>query len=336
MVIRKSDSQEIREFLLRLARLDWIRRSDRRWWPQFLFHYTDIQNAVSIIIDGFLYCRAFAEDNNKLHVNSGSASVLNGTYAKYKNCVRLYFRPKTPTQFYAEGIKSRQFLSTSRFPDAHCPIMVFFLFNASDVLTKLDCEYSDGNLGSPRARCRSNAIDLEMLPWKNIYHQGPIDRSRSDEIDVVFHRNAEVIVPNELSLESLKYIYCRSTAEKETLVNLLPNSISDAYASKIVSTTRNLLFFRQHTFVESVRLSNESAVFSFSPETKSPGPFQLLLEVHRLNLPTIRLEQEDFNVNANSPFVVRYRNQISKYRIRLTLDGHIAFENTYQEHEIPF
>ncbi|MFZ0547585.1 MAG: DarT ssDNA thymidine ADP-ribosyltransferase family protein [Candidatus Promineifilaceae bacterium] len=336
MVSRKPDAPEIGEFLNELTEEDWVRRNERRWWPQFLFHYTDLLNAVNILQDGYLYSRESAESEGKLRVSSGSPNVLDSTALEIKRCVRLYFRPKTPTQFHVEGIRSSQILQESKFPAAHCPVMIFFLFDAGDFLTRVRCEFSDGNLGSSKARRLSTASELRSLPWKKIYHQGPFDRSRYEEADISFRRSAEVIVPNRLSLSALKYIYCRSAAEKETLLHLLPQEVKQKYQPRIISTTRNLLFFRQHTFVETVRLSATSARFHFSPETKSPGPFHLQIEVISDSLDRMHIEQDDFYIDLRAPLEVNYPAPAFNYRMRLKLDQHIAYENRYFDQEIPF
>lgn len=164
MVSVKPDANRIEEFLDRLSNEDWVRRSERRWWPKFVFHYTDIRNAVSILEDEHLYSRKHLERTGKPLVSSGSSSVLAGTNTSVKDCVRLYLRPKTPTQYYAEGIYSEDALSSSKFPDAHCPVLVFFLFDSVEVLTRNDCLFSDKGLGSHDYQLFSTAAELERLP----------------------------------------------------------------------------------------------------------------------------------------------------------------------------
>lgn len=336
MTARKPDAEEIRTFLRELAEEDWLRRNERRWWPNFLFHYTDLQNAVSILKDGYLYSRTIAEDKGKLRVSSGSPSVLAWTDKYIRTCARLYFRPKTPTQFHTEGIQSQQTLAKSPFPGAHCPVIVFFLFDAEDVLTRESCEFSDGNLGSPQANRYSTAAELRELPWKKIYHQGSFDRSRYEEADIVLRRNAEVIVPDGLSLDALRYIYCRSDAEKETLLHLLPEQVRKTYQSKIVSTTRSVLFYRRNTFLEAVRLSAQSARFTFSPETRSPGPFVLTVEVYPDHDAAKKLERNPYEIDIRSPLVVTFPTPFYKYEIHLKLDDYLAYANRYEDVEVPF
>ena len=165
MAALKPDSDQIRNVLRALAQKDWIKRSERRWWPYCVLHYTDIRNAVDILKEGYIYSRTHAEESGRLQVSSGSSAVLDGTSSDVKSCVRLYFRPKTPTQYYAEGIYSRASLSRSNYPDAHCPVPVFFLFDSTQILTRQDSRFSDGNLGASRSRIFSTTNDLESLPW---------------------------------------------------------------------------------------------------------------------------------------------------------------------------
>lgn len=112
-------ADEARAFLQRLAEQSWLRGTERRWWPRFAFHYTDIRNAVSILQDGQLYSRIQAKQRGKMAVSNGSSEGLAGTDVNVLDCVRFYFRPKTPTQFWAEGVHSQSSLGQSRFPDAH-------------------------------------------------------------------------------------------------------------------------------------------------------------------------------------------------------------------------
>ena len=288
----KRDADQIRTVLDNLSRMDWIKRTERRWWPRFLFHYTDIQNAARILSLGHLHSRQYLVDEGLLAVISGSEEVLAGTHSDVKNSVRLYFRPKTPTQYYAEGVKSSHTLSNSRFPDAHCPVPVFFLFDAAEVLSREDSWFSDRGLASRNYQIMSTAQDLANLDWRKIYHTGSIDIRRPEESDIISRRMAEVIIPDRLDLESLKWIYCRSEAEKDTLLHLLTDALRPLYETKIVATTRSDLYFRQHTYLESVRMESKAAYLSFSPDTQSPGPFRFQVII-RSNNDTRRNAKED-------------------------------------------
>lgn len=332
MAAIKPDSQRISAFLKTLAQEDWIQRTERSWWPQFVLHYTDITNAAEILKRGCIYSRALAEQYDALHVSSGSAAVLDNTRSDIKQSVRLYFRPRTPTQYYAEGIYSAESLKRSRFPDAHCPVPVFFVFDAARILSRQDCRFSDGNLGSANAQLFSTARELEQLPWHQIYHNSRVYPAEKQSI--VFRRCAEVIVPNQLKLDALRYIYCRSSAERETLLCLLPERIRQRFERSIVSSARADLFFRRQTFVETVRMVSDQVTFDFSPDTASPGPFHLHVVLDAPNHQR-RLDKPDFVLPPDRKLMVNLSARRTMYTIHFSLDDHIAYAGTYRETSSP-
>lgn len=333
----KPDAAQIRSFLQELSNQDWVRRTERRVWPQYAFHYTDLRNAVRILETKSLLSRQQLEIAGALPVSSGSSEVLSGTETWIKDCVRFYFRPKTPTQYHAEGVKSQAFLASSKFPDAHCPAPVFFLFDLADVLCRQETKFSDRGLGSHAHRILSTADDLRRLDWPKIYHNGPIDPSQ-DVREVTACRNAEIIAPHSLALDSLKFIYCRSEPELETLLHLLPSSTVQQYRRRILSSTRSDLFNRHHTFLESVRLSAQSVVLSFSPETKSPGPFALVVEFFALKgIPIIRQKAPAFYVrNATETYRWEIKPPAPEYMVKVYLDEALIYANRYTGEDLPF
>ncbi len=332
---QETDADLKRVFLQKLEKQDWVRRTERRWWPRLLFHYTDINNAIRILQNGCLYSRGQLENAGGLAVSSGSSVVLAGTDTTIKDCVRLYFRPKTPTQFHAEGVRSKTILAKSMFSDAHCPVPVFFLLDSASILTRNDSLFSDGSLASPKAQIFQTANELENLPWKKIYHNSWFDVEK--DRDIVFRRGAEVIVPISLDLEALRYIYCRSEAERETLLFLLPYPLRKRYQRKIVSTTRSTLYFRQHTFLETVQLDSSAVSMNFSPETNSGGPFHLQIDLV-FNEQQESFSISDFNLAKYHNWKIPLGEFIPNYSIQIFLDGFLIYANSYvyQEFEIPF
>jgi len=321
--------------LQHLAQEPWVKRSECRWWPQFAFHYTDIRNAVDILKDGRLLSRTQAEQQRKIRVSSGSAEVLAGTSLSVLDCVRLYFRPKTPTQYHAEGIHSRQTLEKSKFPDAHCPVPVFFLFDLPKVLALPESLFSDRTLAAHGGyQLFKSPQELQNLPWKEIYHNQWIDWSNPEAArDIVARRNAEIIVPRELDLTSLKYIYCRSEAEKETLLFLLPTELRSRYRNHIVASNRSELYFRRRTFLERVLLGSSHVFLQFSPETQAPGPFRLRVEITAGQ--TFAKEMADFSMPPYK-YTVPLPRALPEYRISVMLDDHLVYANSFAETPLPF
>jgi hypothetical protein len=332
---QKPDAEGFRAVLASLAQEEWVKRTEKRLWPRFLFHYSDIRNVARVLADGTLYSRSQVETLQHLEVSSGDPGVLRATDTSIKDCVRFYFRPKTPTQFYTEGTRSQQTLSTSRYPDAHCPVPVFLLFDAGSILARADSRFSDGNLASPRARILYRAHEFAALPWTLIYHNS---RHAQGDRDIPFHKSAEVLVPDKLSLEELRYVICRSQAEKEALLSLLRRMSAPLWAkyhSITIATQRIDLYFRQHTFVMSARLDATSAAFEFSPDSSSPGPFAA-----RATLRTDAQSREWINSSyiidpARSTLSLTWKQPLDAYELDLFLDDHLVYAGQYTE-EIPF
>ena len=77
------------------------------WWPRFAYHYTDITNVASILKSGYLYSRSNAKELGIMSNDNASRQVIDMTQTEAISCVRFYFRPLTPTQYYNEGYKHR-------------------------------------------------------------------------------------------------------------------------------------------------------------------------------------------------------------------------------------
>jgi len=96
-----------------------------------------------------------------------------------------------------------------------------------------------------------DSVDFYLsLPFDKIYHDSGLSRFSESKKSIIFHRHAEVIVPEALDLSSLSYIICRSRAEFETLINLLSMLHKQEHLKlreKIFIDNRALFFFRQQS-----------------------------------------------------------------------------------------
>jgi len=243
---------------------------DRHWWPHYLYHFTDVCNAASIIKTGYLYSRAEAQRLQLMQVDSASPEVISGTRAEHLEYVRLYFRPRTPTQFDNEGIRP---LGKRKLGGAHCPIPIYLCFDALTVLADDETQFSDGNMGSGRATHSGERDFFLEIPFRLVFHHGPFGQDLRDE--VVFRRHAEVLVPHSLPLNArLRFIAARSAAERQTLLHLLPPRVRDTWAPRI-RLGEQALFERRWTYVEGVTVVDDCVVFAFNPNTTTPGPFEV-------------------------------------------------------------
>ena len=320
---RKQDRQRIIGKLDDLVRR--YRYDARSWWPDFLFHYTELENTISILNSGALYSREKAISRGLLSTDSASASVLVNTSQTYKSHARLYFRPKTPTQYSNEGIRPRDTIVY----DAHCAVPVFLLFDSRDVLTRESTQFSNGTLaGFNPGRIGSTASFFEKMPFNKIYHNSWLQDDEKQEI--IASRHAEVIVPGQLDLGPLRFIWCRSEAEKETLMSLLSETQRNEWANKVFHGKKYDLFFSRWSYVDRVALDETSARFSFNRNSKTPEPFELEVSIEDHDT-SQRLRCRKENFKADQEVKIRFRNPISNYTIELYLDGCLAYHCEYEE-----
>lgn len=323
-----SDAGRISQFLADLKNSDWL-GSARRWWPDYLFHYTDIGNALSIIRQGALFSRNEAQSRGLMATDNASPSIIDNTNDEWKDYVRLYFRPKTPTQYRNEGFRPIE----NRYQNAHCPLPIYFIFDSKEILTLPGCRFSDGNLAAASSNVFSTAADLENMPFKHIYHEGSIPKDARSQI--TFHKNAEVIVPNQLGLSALRYIVCRSQAEYETFLHLLPRNARARWRNNIrTDNHRTRLFFKSWVYVESVELDSSHIAFHFN---KSPEPFHAKVSVtDTLSGKQFALEDQELSADNSLVFNLSDAAPLFDYFALLTLDGQIAYAGRYQSDDMPW
>lgn len=298
------------------------------WWPRYVYHFTDVHNAVSIIQNRHLYSRTEAERQGLMQVDNASPTVIQQTHPEHLNYVRLYFRPRTPTQYRNEGIRPLN----RRELGAHCPTPIYFCFDAFTVLTLDETEFSNGNMGSRRATHSSERDFFLNIPFHLVFHNRSFTLEEGDEI--IFRRNAEVLIPQKLALEpALKFIACRSVAERQTLLHLLPIGLASRWASRIRLGEPGI-FERRWTYVEEVVTVDDRVIFRFNPNTQTPGPFQVRFSYQEEGTETVRAwEGQKDRLNSTLPF------QLSQARwgtATLHLDDSLAFAGLLLFEEIPF
>lgn len=334
----KADSAKFDGFLNTLKREPWI--GTREWWPNFLFHFTDIKNAVSVLNAGFLYSRREAEQQNLIVEDSASTQIISHTESALTDFVRFYFRPLTPTAYKNEGFRPLH----KRFHDAHCPVPVYFLFNLLSVITLKEASFSTGSLARADHSILESAEAFANLPFRDIYHSGGWGHESHDRQDEIKNRrHAEVIYPTRISLSYLDFIVCRSQAEYETLQNLLSPSVWNHWKQKVAVSKHRKLFNNEWLFVKEVNSSLHSidVGFNFPAHSRYNGPFSLKVDIID-------------NINGNSGYYEkRYDNIVSElveprleldissldstnFTTRIAIDGILAFLGKYAGDEIPY
>ncbi len=300
----------------------------REWVPRFLYHFTDLRNAVGIVKNSCIFPRETAISRGLMANDNASESVIASTRDEARAKARLYFRPRTPTQYRNEGTRSPQELEMG----AHCPVPVFFLFDFVGVLSQPGVEFSDGGLGTSRARIGASRSLFESIPFQLVYHDAAVDRSERDE--VVFRRHAEVLVAEGLGLDNhLKYIVCRSDAERRTLAELANPSIA-RWRDKLVTAERQLFFFRG-SFCETVQSQGSllTIVFRLSSHAWIVGA-PVSIDVEELGTARRWAVQR---VQTEPRLEVHLGGSPGASKVTVRLFGELAFCGQLDfEHDIPF
>ncbi|MBW1678253.1 MAG: DUF4433 domain-containing protein [Deltaproteobacteria bacterium] len=287
------------------------------WWPKYLYHSTDVHNASGILKSGYLYSRAEAQKQGLMIVDNASPEIIDHTDLASLRNARLYFRPRTPTQYNNEGIRPLN----NRSLNAHCPIPIFLCFDALKVLSLDETRFSDGNMASQKASCSDAREFYLRIPFEHVFHEGPFSEDARDSI--IFHRHAEVLVPNSLQIDNfLRYIICRSTAERQTFLALLSNRIPRKWKDNIHLDNKSRFFYRLWTFVDSVVTTPDTLTFRFNPNTRTPGPFNAKV-IFRENGRKPRFWTG--KINAREPLTLTVSNA-KKGVVTLKLDDALAYK----------
>jgi hypothetical protein len=326
MIERKPDAARIEARFEGLKSASWIGPA-RQWWPNFVFFFADLPNALRILQDGKLICRSQAQ----MAVDTGSEKVLAWTAYKWKDCVRLYFRPRTPTQHQIEG-----FRPTGRLDSLGklMPVPIFFLFDAKEILTRKTTRFSTGNL-SQDPPVGDDASFFESIPFEKVYHDSWMREEEKSEIK--FHRHAEIIVPQELDLDGLRRIWCRSEAEYQTLLHLLPPPLAKKFRERIGQGKRPSIHFCKWTFVESAILEQNRINLTFNQSTITPGPFAAELWVTNQRTGD-QYKWVNAQFQATSPLTVNIPqiDRPTAYELRFTLDQVVAYAGNFNPKATPF
>lgn len=329
-MIEKNDAELFRRRLTALRR---ARLGARLWWPHYLFHFADLSNVASILTSGELLSRGSVLAENPDFNDSASPDIIDQTDQRWKDYVRFYFRPKTPTLYRNEGIRP---VNRRPLGGAHCPSPVYLLFDIDNLLARTDSLFSFGSLARPNVEVYSSGAQFEQLPFDLVYHDSRFAKEERD--DIIFHRHAEVIVPDRIELDSLRWILCRSTAEFETLRNLLPEDVLARWQPHMGTRADYNLFNREWVYVDRAALMADHATFYFNP-ARSPmdtGLFNLRLEVEDAAHRHWVWEQPDIEITNRLDIDLSALKQPEAYRVDLFVDDNIAYTGYYSVENNPF
>ena len=318
----KRDADAILTFMQGLAttlRLD----DNRKWWPGWLFRSDHVENAAAILNSGELLSRELAEKRELIIKDSASQQHVDQLVQSQRRYVRLYFRPRTPTQYRNEGIRPEGEI----WKGAHMPVPVYLLFR-SRLMTESSVKFSRGRL-TRKSQLGQTAKFLASMDFKAIYHDQSVGKLGTPGRDkILLARHAEALVQDRLPLDHLKHIVCRSAPERDTLLNLLNPEERNQWIKKIrVDDSYRRLFHRNlGTFVKETHLTEQGSQFTFQPcASDLRGPFRLRIEWSG-KFPGYVHEVENFVV-PNAPFKLSFPDgkTLPEYDVRVRLNDDTAY-----------
>ncbi|GHP14023.1 hypothetical protein YK48G_14480 [Lentilactobacillus fungorum] len=326
-----------------------LNRLKRRLWPNYCYHFTNIDNAIQILQAGYLYSRKRAISLGIMRNENANQDIIANTQPKVFDYARLYFRPQAPTLFDNEGFRAQK-----AYKHARCPFPIYFLFSLSDVLNLPTSYFSSVSLATHQKPVfLSSETDFSELPFNLIYNDSRFTRAERDNI--VRHEQAEIIVKSQLSLSYLQKIVVRSVAEKDTLDQLLKNAGLTNFLDQIEIDEDGSFFFKRWTYMDDVTMNSDNIKLSMRvgqdafPTDWGNSPRAIVPESHELYL-NYRVVIIDSNnrewywpnpakVNALPQNLTLSLKNINddNYTVKVYLDGQLAYFGRHDEFsDLPF
>ena len=244
-----------------IIRDNMMNHSIVRWWPQYAYHFTDVENAVGILSEGLLFSRYDAKRFNLMKNDNASRQVIDMTSSQVTTDVRFYFRPKTPTQYHNEGYKHPE-LRYSGDVNANVPVPIFFAFDLATLLNS-GVQFSEMSQAGCGATLYKTPEEFAAFNFAQIYKDGYMENPDEEKR----YRQAEIITSGPFRIDScLEAVLCRNECEKITLLYLLRSKSSKTYDKykNIIRVCRKDMFECNGLYVTDCRYYNGIASVSFS------------------------------------------------------------------------
>lgn len=235
--------------------------SEYKWWATHAFHFTALENAISILKSGVLYSRIKAEQNSLMHSENASRAVISTTDFEVLSYVRFYFRPLTPTQYYNEGFKHSQLRLDSQGSNISIPI--FFVFKLNFLLSDNKTVFSGKSKAGHNDEVLAGANEFANLNFEQIYANGYMTDPEGEKK----YRQAEILYPDAYKIDdSLEVILCRSEVERNTLLKKLKEEDSKTYEKykSLIKIGKRNVFQNNGFFVKSVSYCDGRLDISFN------------------------------------------------------------------------
>ena len=294
-------------------------RTYRKHWPARLFHHAPLDNAIAIINDGCLRAR---NDPQRQQLQDVAAGGVIDNRQEAHGRVRLYFRPRTPTQFHIEGI--RKDADCQYGASAHAPLLVMFVLDAKQVLTRPDVLFSNQNMQNLCAATGNDEAFFSTIPFESVFHEGGI----AGDYSIIASRCAEVLPTSPLPLsEVLSGIWFRSEPERDTFLYRL--GAASARWQPLCSVSEELkVFDKRFAFLADIDLSTEGISFRLNHRHDLQNVSIAIQAYNEQNQLCADFRNDDFKTynQSGGRWIFRTDLQPANYMVKVQIEGHAAFE----------
>lgn len=298
----------------------------RRHWPSRLFRHEVFENAVEVLRSRVLLSRNHAQQAMLRDVAPEGIINLNNLAHKF---ARLYFRPRTPTQYRIEGIRRADEI----WNDRHAPVLYMLVFKSRALLSRPGVHFSRGNMQIADAEILDGDDAFHSLLFDKIYHEGAYSQEHAD---IKIWRCAEVLVDSPLVLDdALEAVVCRSDAERKSLLFALGPS-SEIWADKIRVMSQPGYFNAEFAFVESVDLASDGVKVIFHPRVKAPMSCSVKLSIVNHNNPMDRRDFKEQQLDLRQRWRFPFDPKSADYLVEVFLEGELAYRNVLNFDPNPF
>ena len=294
-------------------------RGYRTKWPKYLFRHERVESAARVLTAGCLLSRAAATQYGFTDIAPPEVIGLRDTAHAL---VRLYFRPRNPTQFHVEGIKrAGDFFEGNS--SVHAPVLIMFMFKSSSVLELETTQFSNGNMQRIDARKGNSEEFFETIPFDRVYHDQAFSPNEKDTI--LFSRCAEVLAESPLSLsDHLAYVLCRSEAERRTLLHLAPN-LPDELKKRIRTYSEVGIFQNSHAFMKSVSVGPNGVTFAIHPR-RDGQDVKLAIEIRSVRSADIVASVVDKMITPSKLWNMKRDLSEDRYLVAIHIDDQLAYQ----------
>ncbi|CAF1423603.1 unnamed protein product [Didymodactylos carnosus] len=221
-------------------------------WKDYIYHYTHIENAVSIFNEKVLKCR-----NNVVYFKDSAALNMIPS-DEVKSYVPFYFRPHTPNQHINENLGSIEYTTDQFGQDPICPIPIFIKIPLKSIFKCEDIEWkvSVGNMARKRYEYGNTTGIIQQFDFNGVY----MDKMSPRQF---ISSQQEFLIKSKLSLESIDglEIICQDLSAANCLKCLLDDCNPFKNKIKVNKTLyhekNSKCIVEQHPNILSIYLQNE-------------------------------------------------------------------------------